>query len=423
MVPLLGHLTRNQSATIQYPMAEHFIIVGGGQSAAQAAATLRQKNFAGRITIVGEEPHLPYQRPPLSKKFLARELEADRLFIRPENFYTAAEVELRLGVRVEELDVDKKRVLLDDDSRLDFDGLLLATGSRVRKLDVPGRDLDGIHYLRTCDDSQAIAADLGPGKRLVIVGAGYIGLEVAAVAVSLGAEVLVLEAADRVMSRVVCPEVSAFYETRHRAAGVDIRYGATVVALHGDGAVDAVEIDSGESFSCDVVVAGIGIDPRTELAADSGLDIDNGIVVDEFARTKINNVLAAGDCTSHPSAHAGRNVRLESVHNAIEQAKTAASVFVGEKVAYAQVPWFWSDQYDIKLQIAGLSGDHDNVVLRGDPDSGQFAACYLRNGLLSAVDAINSPRDFIGGKRLIEARSRVDANRLADASVNLADLV
>jgi 3-phenylpropionate/trans-cinnamate dioxygenase ferredoxin reductase subunit len=225
------------------------------------------------------------------------------------------------------------------------------------------------------------------------------------------------------MSRVVCPEVSAFYDAKHREAGVDIRYGASVTAFHGDRAVDAVETDSGETYPCDVVVAGIGIVPRTELATACGLAIDDGIVVDEFARTEIDNIFAAGDCTSHPSAYAGRNIRLESVHNAIEQAKTAASVFLGEKLAYAQVPWFWSDQYDIKLQIAGLSGDHDSVVMRGDPDSGQFAACYLRNGLLSAVDAINSPRDFIGGKKLIEARSRVDANRLADASVNLADLV
>lgn len=404
-------------------MDEHFIIVGGGQSAAQAAATLRQKNFAGRITIVGEEPHLPYQRPPLSKKFLAGELEAERLMIRPENFYADAEVDVRLGVRVAELNVDKKRVLLNDDSELHFDGLLLATGSSVRELDVPGNSLDGIHYLRTRDDSQAIAAHLAPGRRLVIVGAGYIGLEVAAIAVSLGAEVVVLEAADRVMSRVVCPEVSAFYDRKHREAGVDIHYGASVAAFHGNGAVDAVEIDTGESYPCDVIVAGIGIAPRTELATACGLAIDDGIVVDDFARTEIDNIFAAGDCTSHPSAYAGRNIRLESVHNAIEQAKTAASVFLGEKLAYAQVPWFWSDQYDIKLQIAGLSGDHDNVVLRGDPDSGHFAACYLRNGLLSAVDAINSPRDFIGGKKLIEARSRVDTNRLADASIHLADLV
>jgi 3-phenylpropionate/trans-cinnamate dioxygenase ferredoxin reductase subunit len=404
-------------------MDEHFIIAGGGQSAAQAAATLRQKNFAGRITIVGEEPHLPYQRPPLSKKFLAGELEAERLMIRPENFYADAEVDVKLGVRVEELNVDKKRVLLNDDSELDFDGLLLATGSSVRELDVPGNSLDGIHYLRTRDDSQAIAVHLAPGRRLVIVGAGYIGLEVAAIAVSLGAEVVVLEAADRVMSRVVCPEVSAFYDRKHREAGVDIHYGASVAAFHGNRTVDAVEIDTGESYPCDVIVAGIGIAPRTELATACGLAIDDGIVVDDFARTEIDNIFAAGDCTSHPSAYAGRNIRLESVHNAIEQAKTAASVFLGEKLAYAQVPWFWSDQYDIKLQIAGLSGDHDNVVLRGDPDNGHFAACYLRNGLLSAVDAINSPRDFIGGKKLIEARSRVDTNRLADASIHLADLV
>ena len=404
-------------------MAEHFIIVGGGQSAVQAAVTLRQKDFDGRITIVSEEPHLPYQRPPLSKKFLAGELEPQRLIIRPENFYATANIEMTLGVRVAELNVDSRRLRLNDGSALNFDGLLLATGGDVRELDVPGSHLDGIHYLRTRDDSEAISKQLGPGKRLVIVGAGYIGLEVAAVAITLGAEVVVLEAADRVMSRVVCPEVSAYYERRHGEAGVDIHYGANVTAFLGGTRVDAVKTDSGRSYPCDVVVAGIGISPRTELATSGGLPTDDGIVVDDLARTEIDSVFAAGDCTSHPSAYAGRNIRLESVHNAIEQAKTAASVFLGENLVYAQVPWFWSDQYDIKLQIAGLSGDHDDVVLRGSPDDGQFAACYLRNGLLSAIDAINSPRDFIGGKKLIEARSRVDANRLADASINLADLV
>ncbi len=404
-------------------MAEHFIIVGGGQSAAQAAVTLRQKKFDGRITIVGEEPHLPYQRPPLSKRYLAKKLEPERLSIRPGRFYAEADVDLKLGVRAVELDLDNKRVRLGDESELVYDGLLLATGSRVRELDVPGHDLDGIYYLRTRDDADAISAHLGPGKRLVIVGGGYIGLEVASVAVSLGAEVVVLEATQRVMSRVVCPEVSAYYDRRHRDAGVELHYGASVAAFHGHDSVDAVEIDSGESYPCDLVVAGIGISPRVELAAKGGLAVDNGIVVDDFALTEIESVFAAGDCTSHPSAHAGRHIRLESVQNAVEQARTAASVFLGQRLPYAEVPWFWSDQYDIKLQIAGLSGDHDSVVMRGDPDSGRFAACYLRGGLLSAVDAINSPRDFIGGKKLIEARSRVDASRLANPSVNLAELV
>ena len=403
-------------------MSKHFIIVGGGQSATQAAQTLRLKKFSGPITIIGEEPHVPYQRPPLSKKYLAGELEAARLRFRPAEFYADIDVDLKLSARVEELDLDRRRLRLLDDTQLDYDGLLLATGSNVRQLDVPGANLQGIHYLRTTDDSDAIRADIGPGKRLVVVGAGYVGLEVAAVAVSLGAEVIVLEAADRTMSRVVCPEVSTFYDEKHRSAGVDIRYSANVTRFTGNDRVSAVETDSGDSFACDLVVVGIGILPRDDLATSSGLPCDNGIVVDEFASTEVESVYAAGDCTSHPNALFGRRIRLESVHNAIEQAKTAAASFLGEPQPYAQVPWFWSDQYDVKLQIAGLSGDHDSIVIRGEPADGVFSACYMRRDILIAVDTVNSPRDFMGGRKLIEAGTAV-GNRIADTSLNLTDLL
>ncbi|HJR69581.1 MAG TPA: FAD-dependent oxidoreductase [Gammaproteobacteria bacterium] len=401
-------------------MAEHLVIVGGGQAAAQAVQSLRQQNYPGAITLVGEEPHPPYQRPPLSKKYLAGELARERLFLRPASFYADKGVTLELGRRVEELELGARRVRLDDGRTLGFDRLLLTTGSRVRRLNVPGAALGGVHYLRTLADADAVVASLAPGARALLVGAGYIGLEVAAVVRGRGHEVTVLEAADRVMSRTAGPEISAFYDACHRAAGVVLHYGAAVAAFRGASSVTAVETTDGRAFPCDVVIAGVGIVPNVELAAAAGLPCDNGIVVDEFARTADERVVAAGDCTNHPQPLLGRRVRLESVPNAVHQGKVAAGTLAGAPTAYSEVPWFWSDQYDLKLQIVGLSSGYDEVVLRGDPAKRSFAAFYLEGGRLLAVDAVNSPREFAAGKKLVASRARVPREVLADPTADLA---
>lgn len=403
--------------------SQHIVIVGGGQAAAQAILTLRQKKFAGRITLVGEEELPPYQRPPLSKKYLAGELARERLFLRPLAFYEKNGVEMRLGVRAEELEPDSRRVRLDDGLSLDYDGLLLATGSRVRRLKIPGSDLPGIHYVRNVADVDRISEAVKPGNRLVVVGAGYIGLEVAAVAAAKGLTVTVLEAVDRVMARVVCPEVSQFYFDYHTRSGVDIRCGTTIDGFVGNGRVEAVSGADGEQFPCDLAIVGIGIEPVMEPASSAGLTCENGIRVDEFALTEDRAIAAAGDCANHPSLLYGHRVRLESVQNAIDQAKVAAASLLGDERTYGTVPWFWSDQYDVKLQIAGLSRNHDQVILRGDPSANSFAAFYLRDGNLQAVDAINSPKEFLLGKRLIMQRATPSPEQLADPAADLVELL
>ena len=400
-------------------MSAHLIIVGGGQAAGQVIQTLTQKSFAGRITLVGDEPHPPYQRPPLSKRYLAGELEQARLYLRPRAFYAQKGVTLELGRRVTAIDRDRRRIVLDDGRELGYDALLLATGSRVRKLAVPGADLPGIHYLRTIADADGIGALMAPGKRLVVVGAGYIGLEVAAVARSRGLDVTVLEAADRVMARVVCAEVAQFYAGAHEAQGVHLVCGVGVREFVGDEGASAVITADGRSHACDFVVAGVGILPETRLAESAGLACDDGICVDEHARTSAADIYAAGDCTNHPYALVGRRIRLESVQNAVEQAKTAAATIAGENASYTQVPWFWSDQYDLKLQIAGLSQGYDRVVLRGDPAERRFAAYYLSEARLVAVDAVNSPKDFLLGKCLLAARATPDLGLLEDPSIDV----
>jgi 3-phenylpropionate/trans-cinnamate dioxygenase ferredoxin reductase component len=403
-------------------MSEHLVIVGAGQAAAQAVQSLRQQGFAQPITLLGEEPYPPYQRPPLSKKYFAGELTRERLLLRPAAFYAEKNVALSQSARVEEIEPAARRVRLRDGRVLSYDRLLLATGSRARSLDVPGAKLAGVHYLRTIADVDAIAASLQPSARVLLIGAGYIGLEVAAVACQRGFDVTVLEAAERVMSRAVSAEVSTFYEACHRAAGVKIHCGAAVRALHGETRVTAVETADGRTFGCDVVIVGIGIVPNVELAERAGLPCSNGIVVDELAQTADPHIVAAGDCTNHPHPLLERRVRLESVPNAVHQAKVAAATLLGTPTPYSEVPWFWSDQYDLKLQIAGISTGYDEVVVRGDPAARSFTAFYLNAGQLIAVDAINSPREFIAGKKLVAKRARIAADVLRDATIDLTPL-
>ena len=320
------------------------------------------------------------------------------------------------------VDPEQQCVTTAAGSRIDYDTLVLATGSRVRHVQVPGSDMDGLHYLRGIDDVSGIRRDLDSARNVVIIGAGYIGLEVAAVTRQLGYDFSVVEMADRVMNRVVSPVVSDFYQAEHAAHGVNLVLSTALEMIEGDSRVNAVRTDGGHSLPADLVIAGIGIVPNTELAASAGLEVNNGIVVDARCRTADPNIYAVGDCTSHPNSIYGRRVRLESVHNALEQAKTAAANICGETVEYSQVPWFWSDQYDLKLQIAGLSEGYDEVVVRGQPAARSFSCLYLRDGVLIACDAINAPRDFVQSKALIATRQRIAPDRLADAAVQLKDL-
>ena len=393
---------------------DNIVIIGAGQAGAQASMSLRQKGFSGAITLVGDEAYPPYQRPPLSKKFLAGELPTERLALKAPKFYVDKQIELVTGRRAVAIERQHQRVILDNDQVLAYDKLLLASGSRVREIPVAGASLAGIHYLRTIDDVTGIQQDFSAGQRLVIVGGGYIGLEVAAVATQHGLDVVVVEAMDRVMARVVAPEVSAFYARVHHDAGVKIDCNTVVTEFVGGDRVTHVVTADGRRIPCDLVLVGIGIVPETTLAETAMIHCDDGILVDEFATTNDSNIYAAGDCTRHPSKLTGGLLRLESVANAIEQAKVAALSMLGGHEAYDQVPWFWSDQYDIKLQIAGLAQNYDSVVLRGDPDTNNFAVFYLREGRLIAVDAINRPREFMQGKKLVPKAPEIPTAQLAD---------
>ncbi len=403
-------------------MVNRVVIAGAGHAAGQAAVTLRQKKFDGDILVVGEEPYYPYQRPPLSKKFLAGELPAERLHLKPDSFYAEAKIEVRLRTRAEAISRKDRIVSLSSGDKVHYDKLILATGAVVRRLSLPGAELPGVHYLRNIRDVDRIREDLAPGRRMVVIGAGYIGLEVAAVACQLGLDVTVVEMESRVMSRVVSSQVSDFYEREHRSHGVKLRLSTGVTGFSGGSRVTSVNLYNAEPIPADLVLIGIGIEPNVELASMAGLDVNNGIVVDDRCLTSDPHIYAIGDCTCHPNGIFGRSLRLESVHNALEQAKTAAQNICGEEVRYCDVPWFWSDQYDIKLQIAGLSQGHDQTVLRGIPDSRSFSCLYLKNRILLAVDAINCPKDFMQAKPLIAARASVPVELLANADIALKDL-
>ena len=406
-------------------MHDHILIVGAGQAAIQAIDTLRRKGFTGQLTLVGEEPWLPYQRPPLSKKFLSGGLERERLLIRPQSFYLEHRVQTHLGRRAIEIDRAARNVRLDDGTSLHYDALLLATGSRPRHMNVRGSNLGGVHLLRNIADVECIRGDLAAARNLVIIGAGYIGLEVAATAREMGVSVSVLEQAPRVLQRVTCPEVSSFYETEHARQGVRVSCGVQVEELEGDGGsptrVRAVICEDGSAHEADIVLVGIGVSACDELAQAAGLECLNGIEVDQHCRTSDPHIYAAGDCTSHPSIHYGRRVRLESVDNAFEQGSSAALNLLGTATPHAKVPWFWSDQYDLKMIIVGLSQGYDEVVMRGSPATRSFSACYLREGELIAVDSVNAPKDQMAARKLVAARARPDRTKLPEPSIALKD--
>jgi 3-phenylpropionate/trans-cinnamate dioxygenase ferredoxin reductase subunit len=384
------------------------LIIGAGQAATQTIQSLRQGGYAGGITLVGDEGFLPYQRPPLSKAYLSGKMERDRLFFKPQSFFDDNNVTLHLDARAEEIDVTGGTVICNGLGALAFDTLVLATGSRPRPLPLPSRALSGIFDLRGMGDIDAIQPHFQAGKSLAIIGGGYIGLEAAAVAAQSGLSVNVFEAAPRLLARVAEPEISDFFHRLHSDNGVQFHLESQIAGFTGaqNGGITGIEMASGDIIAADLAIVGIGILPNIELAEAAGLTIDNGILVDECGRTSADNIYAAGDCTQHPNDLLGRRMRLESVPNAIEQGKAVASAILGNPAPYHQVPWFWSDQYDIKLQIAGVPDKIDNKVLRGDDNGHSFAWFYFTGDRLTGVTAVNRPAEFMAGRQLIEKSLR-----------------
>jgi 3-phenylpropionate/trans-cinnamate dioxygenase ferredoxin reductase subunit len=376
------------------------VIVGAGQAAAQLAQSLRQGGYKDPIRMIGDEPYAPYQRPPLSKKFLTERPAAETLYFRPDSFWATQGVDTRFSTPVLAIDRASKRVLMKD-GEAGYDTLFLSTGTRARDLPLPGANLDGVFSLRKIDDVRRLRGPLDAAKRIVIVGGGYIGLEVAAVARGEGRDVTVLEAEERVMKRVTSPVISTFMQDFHRSRGVDIRLGARLAAIEGGATVAQVKLADGATLPADLVLLAVGAKPNDDLAAEAGLACQDGIVVDAHGRTSDAAVYAGGDCTRFPSRRYGRTLRLECVQNAIDQAKAVASEILGKPQLYDPVPWFWSDQYELKLQMAGLSDGYDDTTTVGDVAAARFSVEYRRNGKLIAVDAVNDGRAYMSGRKRI----------------------
>lgn len=392
------------------------LIVGAGHGGAQAAIALRQHGFAGRIAIVGEEPELPYERPPLSKDYLAGERDFARLLIRPPAFWEERGIEMILGRRAVALDAAARRVTLADGATIAYGALIWAAGGTPRLLGCAGAGLGRVHTVRNRADVDRIRAELPGVRRVAVIGGGYIGLEAAAVLRKLGREVVLIEALDRVLARVAGAPVSRFYEAEHRAQGVDIRTGAAVDRILGsDGVATGVRLAGGETIAVDMVVVGIGIGPAVAPLLAAGAKGGNGVDVDEHCRTSLPAIYAIGDCAAHENRFAGGDrVRLESVQNATDQATTAARAIAGQPEPYAEIPWFWSNQYDLKLQTVGLSLGHDDLVVRGDPGARSFSVVYLKEGRVVALDCVNAVRDYVQGRKLILERIAPDRARLAE---------
>lgn len=401
-------------------MSGNIVIVGAGQAGAQAVQSLRAEGVDAPIIMIGDETYPPYQRPPLSKAYLLGNFERPRLFLKADSYYPEAGCELITDTSVSAIHRAERIVELSDGRKLGYDKLLLATGARVRRLKCPGADLAGVHYLKTIADVDGLQAVFQAGKRIAIVGGGYIGLEVAAVGAKRGLDVTVFEAMDRLMARAVSPVLSDFYAREHEKGGVKLKLNTGVEAIEGKDKVERV-IAGGQSYACDIVLVGIGVIPCDELAVKAGLGVDDGIVVDRNARTGDPHIWAAGDCTRHVGRE-GHEIRLECVQNAIDQAKHAALSMAGKPKTYSEVPWFWSDQYDLKLQIAGLARPSDRLVQRGDPAARKFAVFHLRDGQVAAVEAVNAAPEYMIGKRLIAEGKKIEAEKLADLSIPMKQM-
>ncbi|KPF92492.1 pyridine nucleotide-disulfide oxidoreductase [Novosphingobium sp. AAP83] len=408
--------------------AEHadVIIVGAGHGGAQAAIALRQNGFEGRVLVIGREPEIPYERPPLSKEYLAREKTFERICIRPEQFWVDKAIEMRLSSEVVSIDPAEHTVKLADGAQVHYGKLIWATGGDPRKLSCAGADLAGVHAVRTKEDADRLMRELDAGaKRAVVIGGGYIGLEAAAVLTKFDVHVTLLEALPRVLARVAGESLSEFYQAEHRAHGVDLRTGAAMDCIVGDGTnVTGVRMADGAVLAADIVIVGIGIIPCVGPLIIAGAAGGNGVDVDEFCRTSLPDIYAIGDCAAHANDFAdGAVIRLESVQNANDMATTAAKDICGVPVPYKATPWFWSNQYDLRLQTVGLSTGHDNAVLRGDTATRSFSVVYLKGGKVVALDCVNMVKDYVQGKKLVEARARIAPEMLADASVPLKDML
>lgn len=398
------------------------IIIGAGQAGASAAAKLRNLGYDDDITLIGAESAPPYQRPPLSKKYMLGEMDLERLYLRPIDYYETNNITLRLGTKVDAIDTATKSITIQDET-LSYDNLILTTGSWPRRLPAKiGGDLRGVYYMRDLADADAMADEFQEGRRALIIGGGYIGLEAAAVAAKKGVKVTLVEMADRILQRVAAPQTSDFFRAAHAAQGVDIREGVGLDHLiDHNGRVGAAKLSDGSEIEIDFAIVGVGIIPASELAEAAGITLDNGIMVDEFGRTSAPNVYAAGDCASLPFR--GDRIRLESVQNAIDQAENVAANIMGQNIPYAPMPWFWSDQYDIKLQIAGLNRGYDAVYARREPESDTPSYWYYRGETLLAVDAINDSRAYMVGKRLIEMGASPAPKEVMDPNTNLKELL
>ena len=400
------------------------VIVGTGHGGAQAGIALRQYGFEGSIQMIGRDPKPPYERPPLSKEFLAGEKPFERIMIRPLQFWEDKQIGLSLGETVSRIDPEAKEVQLASGERVGYGRLIWSAGGDARRLSCPGSHLDGVHAVRDQRDVERLMADLeGGARRFVVVGGGYIGLEAAAVLRKLGCEVILVESLDRLLSRVAGEDLSAFFASEHRRQGVDLRLGCNVERLEGEERVTGVTLSDGETIACDAVVAGIGIVPSVGPLIAAGAAGANGVDVSDICRTSLEKVYAIGDCAAHANPYAnGAVIRLESVQNAHDMATTVARAICGDPQPYDAMPWFWSNQYDLKLQTAGLSIDHDTTVLRGNPEERSFSVIYLRDGMVIAVDAVNRTKDYVQGGKLVKARAVVDPELLMDADVPLKEM-
>ncbi|MEA2998725.1 MAG: 3-phenylpropionate/trans-cinnamate dioxygenase ferredoxin reductase component [Sphingomonadales bacterium] len=398
-------------------------IVGAGHGGAQAAIQLRQLGFAGSIGLIGAEPEPPYERPPLSKDYFAGDKAFERMLIRPEAFWRERNIELVPGTAITRVDPGAKMLTSAAGERLGYGNLIWATGGVPRRLRCEGGDLAGAHVVRCKAEVDRILAELPRVDRVAVIGGGFIGLETAATLRKLGKEVVLIEALDRVLARVAGEPISRFYEAEHRAHGVDLRLGATVAALEGDGRVAAVRLQDGERIAADMVVVGIGIEAAVAPLLAAGAAGANGVDVDAWCRTSLPDVYAIGDCAAHENVWArGQRLRLESVQNATDMGSCAARAIAGAPEPYAAMPWFWSNQHDLRLQTVGLSVGHDETVLRGDPDTRSFSLLYLLGGRVIALDCVNATRDYVQGRSLIESRTIADPAKLADPGVPLKDL-
>jgi len=401
------------------------VIVGAGHGGAQAAIALRQLGFAGSIAVIGNEPEFPYERPPLSKEYFAGDKTFDRILIRPAAFWAERNVVMLLSTEVTAVDAKAKRLSFANGGTLDYGTLIWATGGAPRKLTCSGHDLRGVHAVRTRADVLKMMDELPTVGQVVVIGGGYIGLEAAAVLTKFSKKVVLLEALDRVLARVAGPELSRFYEAEHRAHGVDLRTGVQVECIEEkDGRVSGVRLAGGEVVPADMAIVGIGIIPAVAPLIAAGAQGGNGVVVDEYCRTSLPDIYAIGDCAAHANGFAdGATIRLESVQNANDQASTAAKVITGNLEPYKATPWFWSNQYDLKLQTVGLSNGFDQTVVRGDTATRSFSVVYLRNGRVIALDCVNAVRDYVQGRKLVETRAEIAPELLADATRPLKELI